>query len=232
MGYLELRENKEFYKGVVHFHSSFSSDSSFKPQQIIDCCLKNGIDFIALTDHNTMQGYFYLKELIEKENLPIFLIPGEEIASREGEVIGLFLKEEIPKGLSLEQTIAEVKKQDALLYLPHPFDSLRRERIRDKSLIEKFEKDFEIIEIFNSRNLKSSDNKKAREFCEKHNKVACYAPDAHFQYEFLNSVISVPAFKMQASDFLEKLALAKALSTKKALRGFLNSLIKKYLIFR
>jgi predicted metal-dependent phosphoesterase TrpH len=216
---------------IFHIHTSHSPDSNLSPGKLVNICLKNAINFIVITDHNTMSGYEEVQKIIREKSLPLKVIPGEEIATREGEIIGIFLKKSIPAGLTLEKTIGEIKKQNGIVCVPHPFDSIRRERIRDKNLITGFLAQIDLIEIFNSRNLKKKDNKKAAVFAEKNSKIPIWGPDAHFHYEVLKCVFEIPDFEWSSRDFLEKMKKAVIIQKQRSFRGFFHSVLKKYLPF-
>lgn len=218
-------------KASFHVHTEFSRDSSLKVEKLLELCLRFKIDLLIITDHNNMGGYQKAKKLVQENNIPLLLIPAEEIATSQGEVIGLFLEKEIPKGLSLDQTLLEIKRQKALTCLPHPFDSIRRERIRDKELILKHIDQIDLIEVFNSRNLKSKDNLKALELANQYQKNMIWGSDAHFGYEFSNCFFEIPDFKMDRDLFIEALGSAHKMECKKSIRGFFQSLSRKYLLF-
>src|SRR5258708_13138559 len=100
----------------LHSHTYYSHDSVLKPEQFVAACLKNGINCIAVTDHNEVEG----GKIIQKVG-PFQGIIGEEIRTKDGEISGLFLKKRIPPNLGAEETIAEIKAQGGLVYIPHPF---------------------------------------------------------------------------------------------------------------
>jgi predicted metal-dependent phosphoesterase TrpH len=104
-----------------HSHSHYSRDSVISPQAFIDRCLRKGIDCIAVTDHNEIEGAFVIQKLA-----PFKVIVGEEVKTSEGEIIGLFLKELVPKGMSPEDTIDCIHEQGGLAVIPHPYDIFRR----------------------------------------------------------------------------------------------------------
>lgn len=217
-----------FLKAAFHIHTVYSKDSSFKTKKLIDLCLENQVEVLIVADHNTLLGYSEIKKILETTKNPLILIPCEEIATREGEIAGLFLKQEIPRGLSLEETIHRIKGQGGLTCLPHPFDSVRRERIKDKKIIDAFIHDIDIIEVFNSRNIKKKDDQKALDYAIKHDKAFLWGSDAHFDFEFRNCFFEIPVFEENPYSFLEQLKKARPLVQRKGLRGFIKSVIKKY----
>ena len=103
-------------KADLHVHTCYSVDCNTPLQRIVDRCLKIGINCLAVADHNTISGALKLKEMA-----PFKVISAEEIMTSMGELIGLFLTEEVPKGLSPEETIARIKSQGGLVGIPHPY---------------------------------------------------------------------------------------------------------------
>ncbi|OHD12635.1 MAG: hypothetical protein A2Y41_09995 [Spirochaetes bacterium GWB1_36_13] len=217
-------------KAIFHLHTHCSKDASIQPEALLDFALKHDIKILGVTDHNSIQGALEVQELALRKSSAVKVIVGSEIATESGEVIGLFLKKDIQSRMSVLKTIEEIKSQNGLVYLPHPFDTLRRERIRDKSLIEQNEKWIDVIEVFNSRCLKRKDNRNAAIFSDRFQKHQLWGSDAHFLYELKNCIVEMPGFENQ-NDFLEKLKYAKPIATKKSYRGFLQSILRKYLFF-
>ncbi|MFN3301903.1 MAG: PHP domain-containing protein [Patescibacteria group bacterium] len=185
-----------------HLHSKYSKDSFLSLEKIAEIAKKNKIDVVILSDHNNLVS----KDEIEKIK-EIKIIAGEEIKTKEGEIIGIFLKEKIEKELSLKETIKKIKEQNGLVIVPHPFDLFRTKRIKKKALFENID-EIEIVEIFNSRTIFNFFNKKAEEFAKKHQKIIIIGSDAHSQFEIDRAIIEMEDFKDQF-DFLKKLKEAK-----------------------
>ena len=112
------------------------------------------------------------------EGRPLTIIPGEEVKTDgQGEVIGLFLREEIPRGMSFEDTIAAIREQGGLVYVPHPFD--RMHTIPDPATLHRHLADIDVLETYNARLLFETDNDEAARFARKYNLVAGAGSDAH-----------------------------------------------------
>src|SRR5207253_6647504 len=124
-------------------HSSASFDVRVSPFETARRCRQLGISPLVLTDHNTIDG---ARELVEAGE-PVVI--GQEILTTEGEVIGLFLKEAVPKRLSPEEAIAAIKGQGGLVYLEHPYDTGRR-NLREAT-IERLADQIDIVEVYNGR---------------------------------------------------------------------------------
>ena len=114
-------EDEKLIKADFHMHTHFSPDSETPPEKLVARCVEVGLSCIAVTDHNTIEGALEVERIA-----PFMVIVGEEVASSDGEITGLFLKEPVPKGLSPQETARRIKDQGGLVSLPHPFDRFRR----------------------------------------------------------------------------------------------------------
>ena len=121
--------------------------------------------------------------------------------------MGVFLKEKIPSGLSIEQAISRIKAQGGLVCLPHPFDSLRGLKLGSGSL-EELVQQIDIIEVFNARSPFPWSSPKARAFAEKYDIAKSAGSDAHSTFEIGNACVEMPEFE-DKDDFLEALAEGK-----------------------
>jgi len=131
------------------------------------------------------------------------VIVGEEIMTNSGEIIGLFLNEEI-KPTSLEESIEAIKDQDGIVYIPHPFDRLRKASISNKHLV----RYADIIEVFNSRCVYVQDNEKARQLVKENNLLAGAGSDAHTNFEIGNAYVEIEEFESK-KEFLKNLKIGK-----------------------
>ena len=181
-------------------HTHFSPDSETDPDKLVKRCLKVGLELIAVTDHNTIEGALKIKD-----SAPFPVIIGEEIKTSAGEITGLFLKETIPAGLSPIDTAHRIKDQGGLVSVPHPFDRFRSEVIDGKAIDELIPL-LDIVEIFNSRNNLSADDRKAEKFAKEHNLLTSGVSDAHTLMELGRTYVQMPEFDGTPSDF--KIALS------------------------
>ena len=181
-------------------HTHFSPDSEVAPEKLVKRCIQVGLNCIAVTDHNTTKGAFRVRE-----TAPFMVIIGEEVATSEGEVTGLFLEETIPRGLSPVETAKRIKDQGGLVSLPHPFDRFRSEVIT-KSGIEDVLPYADIVEVFNSRNSMDADNRAAHEFASRHNLLTSGVSDAHTTIELGRTYVVMPEFDGTPEGFKEALA--------------------------
>ncbi len=183
----------------LHIHTIYSKDSISPLDEIIKKCKKNKI-IPAITDHDTIEA---IKTL--KEKYPNFkFIPGIEIKTNQGEIIGLFCTKKIKPGLKAKKTIELIHKQKGLAIAVHPFSNYRK-GLNNEELI----KLCDIIEVFNSRSTKQ-ENKKAEEFAKKHKMIQCVGSDAHLMFELGNAYQEMEEFDFNnPKDFLKKLKKAK-----------------------
>ena len=160
----------------LHMHTSWSHDCAVDPADLIMHAEAIGLGAIAVTDHNVFGGALETSELARDHDLVV--IPGEEVKTDgQGEVIGLFLREEIPRGMSFADTVAAIKEQDGLVYLPHPFD--RMHSIADPATLQRHVADIDIFEVSNARLLFEAYNDEALRFARKYNLTMGAGSDAH-----------------------------------------------------
>lgn len=138
---------------------------------------------------------------------PFKVIIGEEVKTSEGEIIGLFLKEEIPRGLSPEETVARIRAQGGLVCIPHPFDLLRRSRLRRHAL-QRVLSQVDIIEVFNARNIFPLANRWAASLVKANGLVASAGSDAHTPGEIGQVRVRMADFGTP-QEFLTSLAQAR-----------------------
>lgn len=188
-----------------HMHTSFSYDSDMAPEKLVSRCLETGLNCIAVTDHNTIEGALRVKQAA-----PFTVIIGEEVASSEGEVTGLFLQDEVPPGLAPVETARRIKDQGGLVSLPHPFDRFRRQVISDRALRDLVPY-VDIVEVFNARNSLSADDRKARAFAQEHGLLLSGVSDAHTPYEVGRVCVEMPEFDGSPDDFKRALAEGRIL---------------------
>ncbi len=181
----------------LHNHTHFSRDSILSPERFVSEARRRGLDCVAVTDHNTIRGALAVREIAE---FPVII--GEEVRSADGEILGLFLSEEVPKGLSGSETIARIKAQGGIVGIPHPFDHLRLALHRIE--IEKFVDQIDFIEGLNARMVFPAHNDRAREFAAAHHLPVSAGSDAHSPWEVARCYVEMPAFA-GPGDFIQAL---------------------------
>lgn len=194
-------------KADLHIHTAYSMDCSMSLEQIIARCLEVGINCLGVADHNNIAGALKMKEMA-----PFSIIIGEEILTLDGEIIGFFLKQEIPSKLSAKETIAQIKAQDGLVCIPHPYDRLRLSVFRDQ-IFEDIMSDVDIIEVFNARSLSPGSSTRAIKLAQKYSKLASAGSDAHTLPEIGNAYVEMPIFN-DKYEFLAALAKGKVSGNK------------------
>ena len=162
-------------------------DSSNHLPQLLQLAHERVIDRLAITDHNTIRGALKAKEMD-----PELVIIGEEIMTPKGELIAYFLTEEVPAHLSPTETVERLRKQDAFISIPHPFDLLRHSwHMQDLLDILPM---VDAIEVFNSRCLSAGINERARTFAENHDIPGTVGSDAHSLGELGLATMLLPPF--------------------------------------
>lgn len=189
-------------KADFHIHTKFSMDCHNELEEISQRCQQLGINCINICDHDATEGAFKLKEIA-----PFKVIVGEEVLTPAGEVMGMFLKERIASGLSVERAIDAIRAQGGLVCIPHPFDTIRGLRLTAAEF-ERIIPNVDIIEVFNARCRFNSFNKHASEFAAKHQLAGSAGSDAHSIGEIGNVLVELPDFNTP-EDFLKSLKLAK-----------------------
>jgi glycosyltransferase involved in cell wall biosynthesis len=167
--------SRDFVHVDLHMHTDHSPDCATPVDTLIETAEEVGLDAIAITDHNEISGAF---EARDKANGRVKIIVAEEVKTADqGEVIGLFLEEKIPRGMTLEETIAEIKRQGGLVYVPHPFD--RMHSVPDYEHLLAVVEDIDAIEVFNPRIAIKGRNEEAERFAAKYRVVGGAGSDSH-----------------------------------------------------
>jgi predicted metal-dependent phosphoesterase TrpH len=194
----------ESLRAELHCHSCYSKDSNLTLEKIIDACKRRDISVIALTDHNQVEGAERLKEMAPEW---LTVIIGEEIATADGDLIGLFLKKRIEPRLPITETIRQIHAQGGLAMVPHPFDRLRHEAMGGV-VLEKIKDQIDFVEVFNARCVYQADNEAARTFVEANHLHGYVCSDSHWSSEYGNANCLIGPFN-NASEFAQQLRGAK-----------------------
>ena len=168
------------YRYIFHVHTEYSPDSDVNLNKLYKSLKKNNIFGIAITDHNTIEGAVKFKKIYGHD---IDVIIGEEIMTTEGEIVGLFLNENIEKGLTSRETIKRIMDQNGVIYVPHPFDKKRQKTCLSEDIISKYSNYIDIIEVFNGRCVGKYDIDQAVLLNNRLNKRGIIGSDAHSYYE-------------------------------------------------
>ncbi len=189
----------------LHMHTDHSSDCATPVEVLLATARDQGLGAIAVTDHNEVSGAFDAQAKAAAYGVRIII--GEEVkTASQGEVIGLFLTEKIPRGMTLQETVAEIKRQGGLVYVPHPFD--RMHAVPDYEHLLDIIEDIDAIEIYNPRVAIGSFNEEAERFAAKYRIVAGAGSDSHVAQGLGSVRILMPEFD-GPEEFKEALALAE-----------------------
>jgi predicted metal-dependent phosphoesterase TrpH len=211
--------DREWITIDLHMHTDWSHDCSIPAQELVDHAEAIGLGGIAVTDHNVFGGALEAVELASERDL--IVIPGEEVKTdHQGEVIGLFLEEEIPRGMTFADTVAAIRDQGGLVYVPHPFD--RMHSIPDPATLHRHLAEIDVLEVYNARLLRESFNDEALRFARKYRLLQGAGSDAHVLQGVGTGAVRMRRFE-GPEEFLLSLRTADILRRPKSL-AYLQSL--------
>ena len=185
-------------KTDLHIHTSYSYDSTASPKKMVDAALRKGINCMAITDHNEVKGSLEAAEYAKER--PILIIPGIEIKSREGDILGLNIKRIIPSGLSAKETIEKIKEEGGLAIIPHPFGWICSFKGDLMSLL----KEIDGIEVLNA-SIFGPGNKKALNLSEKYNLPFTAGSDAHESNMVGKVYLEIPGDNLSIEEILNQI---------------------------
>ena len=154
----------------LHIHSNHSSDSGLSVDDIIRRAVEKGLDGIAICDHNTVTGSYHARKRVRELDLPLIVLPGSEVSTTAGHLIVLGIRDNIPPGLTPQETIGIVRQKGGVVIAAHPF------KIGSIGNIEGL--DVDAVETFNSRCI-FGENKKARMMAVELGKPQVGGSDSH-----------------------------------------------------
>ncbi len=158
----------------LHSHTMWSGDSTTTPDELAEAVVASGIDVLCITDHNAVKG---AQELAT--SLPCRVVIGEELRTHAGELIGLFLTERVPFGVQPAEAARLIRDQGGLVYVPHPFDPMRR-NLAEPALLALTEAGLiDAVEAFNAKTSLAHLNERAAAFAREHGLAAGAGSDAH-----------------------------------------------------
>jgi len=206
-------EDRDWIVVDLHMHTTWSHDCSIEVDDLIDHAESEGLGAIAVTDHNVFGGALEAVERARGRDL--IVIPGEEVKTDgQGEVIGLFLTEEIPRGLPFADTVEAIRAQGGLVYVPHPFDRLHS--IPDPATLQRHLAEIDVFEVYNARLLFEAYNVEAARFAKKYNLTAGAGSDAHVLQGVGTGAVRMRRFE-GPEEFLVSLRGAEVLRRPKSL---------------
>lgn len=186
----------------LHVHTCYSRDSLLSMDALLNACRQRGIDRVAITDHNQIEG-----ALLARQSDPDRVIVGEEIQTLDGgELLGYFLHEWVPPRLPYTETIQRLRDQGAVISIPHPFDDTRQPGWSEEALYS-IAPAVDAVEVFNARCFSRHPNDQAKKFARSLGLLETVGSDAHSIYELGRTTLSMADFK-DASEFKNALRTA------------------------
>ena len=182
-------------KGDFHMHTSASGDCDTPAKALVRRCREVGLNCIAVTDHNSIRGALDTRELAD-----FTVIVGEEVKSSQGDIIGLFLEDEIPRGLSPMETVRRIKGQGGLVMVPHPKDSIRKGPLSPAALREILPY-VDLIEVLNARTILPRDVERCRRLAAETSATPTAVSDAHTPGELGSAYMEMDDFDGSAESF-------------------------------
>ncbi|RQO38182.1 hypothetical protein DBR39_15040 [Chryseobacterium sp. KBW03] len=209
-------------KGIFHFHSTHSYDGMNTIENIIKVIRNKKLDFVVLTDHETINGSLELQKRLKEQNLDVEVPTAAEYKTSRGDVIALNLKHEITD-MRWDEFYKNAKEQNALLVLPHPYDG--------HSEIEELAQAVDVIEVFNARS-SVINNYKSYLLALKYKKPVIWSSDSHIPQSLLNVVVGYEKEGMKFSEALINGAMAPLFLKKSSILDIFLSQLKKAYVNR
>lgn len=183
----------------LHSHTMWSGDSTTTPDELHEAVTASGLDVLCITDHQAIRGAVELAD-----RLPCRVVVGEELKTHAGEIIGLFLTERIPAGISPADAARAIRAQGGVVYVPHPFDPMRR-NMAEPALYELAHAGLlDAVEAVNAKTSLRSLNQRAAEFAAEFDLAVGAGSDGHVPNALGAAYVEMPDFDGPA-DFLRKL---------------------------
>jgi predicted metal-dependent phosphoesterase TrpH/glycosyltransferase involved in cell wall biosynthesis len=161
----------------LHMHTDHSPDCATPVEVLLETARDRGLGAIAITDHNEISGAQEAREIAQRIDGLEVIVAEEVKTAEQGEVIGLFIEERIPRGMTMAETIAEIRRQQGLVYVPHPFDRLHS--VPDYEHLLEIVEEIDILEVFNPRVALTAFNEEAERFARKYRIVPGAGSDSH-----------------------------------------------------
>jgi predicted metal-dependent phosphoesterase TrpH len=193
-----VTEVTQLIKVDLHVHTVYSDDCLTPLRDVLRWVVRRQLGAVAITDHNTIAGALAFASM---SHVPV--IVGEEILTTGGEIIGLFLCEEIPAYLPPAETARRIHQQGGLVYIPHPFDRIRHSALQPDALAQVIER-ADVLEVHNGRVTFVLDNRRADDLARARHLLRGAGSDAHQGFEIGRSYVEMPAFADMA-DFVSGL---------------------------
>jgi predicted metal-dependent phosphoesterase TrpH len=189
----------------MHTHTVFSPDSATSPAALVAAARRVGLDRVAVTDHNTIEGALAAHALA-----PDLVIVGEEIETAEGgELIAYYVREVVPFGLPVAEALRRLHAQGAVISISHPVDRFRGSAMGEPLTLQ-IMGEVDALEVFNARCLAGADNTRAAGLAARYGKSQTAGSDGHVTWELGRGFVSLPPFEDTAESFRASLKEARA----------------------
>jgi predicted metal-dependent phosphoesterase TrpH len=192
----------------LHSHTSASFDSLASPRAVVRAAASRGLTHLAITDHDRIDGALEAREIAAREALPLTVLVGQEIRTRDGDLIGVFLERPIRSGLDTFDAIEEVRAQGGLLGIPHPFDRFRGSLL-GAGEIDGLAPLVDWVESHNARIMVGNGNQRAAEFALDHELPGIAVSDAHSVLEIGVAYVALDGDPSTAAGLLAALPTAE-----------------------
>lgn len=193
------------FRTEFHVHTRASRDSLMGKHALFAMCRLKHIGCVAITDHDELSGALAVKPWMEARGVSV--IPGEEVMTSEGEIIGLWLSERVEPGLTPEETVAEIRRQGGAVYVPHPYDEKRWRTVLRPEALRRVAGEVDCIEVHNGRNADPSFDEEQERIANELGIPAVIGADAHCFFEVgRNAVVTSAPFTREG--FAETLSSA------------------------
>ncbi len=184
----------------LHVHSNYSKDGLSPVEQILKAAKARGLDGVAITDHDTTEGGRYALEVVDRVAPGLLIIPGEEVTTRSGHLIVLGITRDIPRDMSVEDTIKEARRQGGVVVVPHPYNRPRHGMPIPKGA--------DAAEVYNSRYILGMHNRVAARHARRRRLPEVAGSDAH-QASLVGNAITLINANKNLNDVLEAIKQGK-----------------------
>lgn len=177
----------------LHVHTKYSKDSFLCFLPLYLKCRLLHIDYIAITEHNNIEGALQFQKYCKLHGDKVHVIVGEEIYTQDGEIIGLFLSKNIVPGKAAVETISDIKSQNGIVLVPHPYDEKRAKTVLKECVIAENRELIDCVEVYNGRNSSLHYGNKQLEIGDRYGIPHVIGSDAHTWMEIGRNYMVVDA---------------------------------------
>ena len=192
----------------LHSHTSASFDSLASPRAVVRAAASRGLTYLAITDHDRIDGALEAREMAIREALPLTILVGQEIRTRQGDLIGVFLERPIRSGLDAFEAIEDVRAQGGLVGIPHPFDRFRSSLLGTGE-VDELAPLVDWVETHNARIMVGNGNQRAAEWAVEHELAGVAVSDAHSVLEIGVAYVALDGDPSTADGLRATLATAE-----------------------